>query len=97
MSMNQLEREIEVGIDSELKRILNLQSEFRYIAKYGANKAQVWELIKGLQTIKKSDLTKMLINYFSLSIEEIEAILANYRMMGWIKDDGSGNWTITKE
>ena len=86
-----------MGIDTELKRILTLQSEFRYIAKYGANRAQVWELMKGLKSIKKDDLTKMLVNYFSLSIEEIEAILANNRMMGWIKDDGQGNWKIIKE
>lgn len=84
MKEDSLNGNLEVRIDPELERIINLEHAHRKDIKQGAIQSMVWEIVKDLPEIGKKELLDKLLD-LSLDYEESRSIINNLIAYKYIK------------
>lgn len=89
---------VRVGIDDELKRIMEMQIGFRRSVKRGIDKMQIWEFVKGCKEIEHEELVEYLLE-FSLDEKFIKENLNTLVKVGLLIKEirGSESWYRVKE
>ena len=97
MKMDRIGGDLVVGLDTELKRLIELEHSHRKKAKKGTTLAQVLDILRTMpeREMEQQQLEDFLIE-FSLNLNEIKEILQNLLYLGQITryQKATGSWFI---
>jgi len=90
-----LNGDIEVRLDPELERIIEIEHDNRKQIKKGAVSSMVWNIVKDLQSIGKKELMDKLLD-LSMDYDESRSILNNLLALGYLKYNSENDTLIPK-